>query len=96
MANVKIISEDEYDAISNDLALFIGKIEKLEKNFDPKRLRFEIIKEFKIALKQDSINLRKIEEKCDKEKDMFLILYFSLGIFIGTGLTLLVMKLNLL
>ncbi len=55
MSNAKIISEKEFESISSDLAQFIGKIEKLEKNLDPTRLRNEIVAEMKKAMAEKSI-----------------------------------------
>jgi hypothetical protein len=55
MADAKIISQEEFEAISSDLAQFIGKMEKLEKSFDPKKLRIEIVAEMKKAMNEKSI-----------------------------------------
>lgn len=68
---VKIMSEEQHDLIMNDLAKFIGEIQKIREELDGPKMRKEIVNEFKVALSKNHSLFKSIErEELELEKNL--------------------------
>ena len=52
---VKILSDEQFNILMSDIAQLIGQVQKIEQSFNPKKLKQEILNEFKIALSKNSL-----------------------------------------
>lgn len=68
---IKIMSEEQHDLIMNDIAKFIGEIQKIKEDFDAPKMRKEIVQELKNSLKNNHSLFESLErESLELEKNL--------------------------
>lgn len=60
---IKIMSEEQHDLIMNDLAKFIGEMQKIREDFDGVKMRKEIIEELKKNLSGKNSLFKSLENE---------------------------------
>jgi hypothetical protein len=60
---IKILSEEQFDILTNDIAKFIGQIQKLKEDFDAPKMRAEIIAELKKFLSTKNSLFKSLENE---------------------------------
>lgn len=62
-SEVKIMTEEQHDLIINDLAKFIGEMQKIREDFDGAKMRKEIIEELKKSLSTKNSLFKSLENE---------------------------------
>lgn len=67
---VKIINEEQYDLLLDDIAKLIGQIQLIQKDFDGKKMREDVVNEFKLALRKNSLFKSLEKESLELEQNL--------------------------